>query len=187
MRMRVTKPDFWESEEISNLSHFGRLLLKAIWSYADDNGVQKDSAVGIAAECFRYDLARDPTHTLKLIEAGMDELWAAARITRYAVDGIRYIEATDWDFWQKPQKPSKPRYPKSDDPRAEIFMPDACSTDWLQSSGSVSGSVSAQDYPTRHSGDSPETLWRCLSCGGPGPLNTGTRLCLSCSRSRGEV
>ncbi len=69
MRMRVTKPDFWESEDIGNLSVFGRLLLKAVWSYVDDNGVQKDSPVGIAGECFRYDLARDPAGTIKQIES----------------------------------------------------------------------------------------------------------------------
>jgi hypothetical protein len=123
MRMRVTKPDFWESEDIGDLSHFARLLLKAVWSYVDDNGVQKDSAVGIAAECFRFDLARDPRATIATIGDGLASLWEAGFIIRYEVDGTRYIEAVDFKFWQNPKNPSKPRYPTSSDARAAIDQP----------------------------------------------------------------
>ena len=161
MRMRVVKRDFYESEAIGALSHWARELLIALWSYLDDNGVGKDDLVGIAAACFRYDLARDTEGTIELISTGMDELWIAGWIARYAIDGTRYIEAADFDFWQKPKNPSKPRYPRSGDPRAEIFQPpEACPTAWLQSSVSVSGSVSGKEDRWRLYGDSTETLRR---------------------------
>ena len=86
----------------------------------------------------------------------MDELWTAGFITRYAVAGARYLEATDWDFWQKPKNPAKPRYPKSSDPRAEVFQADADFSVWMQSSVSVSGSVSATPNPV----EPTETLRR---------------------------
>jgi hypothetical protein len=192
--MRVTKPDFWESEDIGNLSFFGRLLLKAVWSYVDDNGVQKDSAVGIAAECFRHDLARDPVSTLKVIEGGMDELHEMGFIIRYAVRDERYIEAADWDFWQKPKNPSKPRYPTSNDPHAEIavwtepvFSDESVGVSPLDAtSGSVSGSVSGKEDRRRLYGGSTETLRSCWSCGGSGPFSLKTGLCLPCSAKTGE-
>jgi hypothetical protein len=199
MRMRVIKRDFYESEAISDLSHWARELLIAVWSYVDDNGVEKDTAVSIAAECFRYDLARDPVATLKLIESGIDELWEAGWIVRYRVREARYIEAAEWDFWQKPQKPSKPRYPKSNHPEAVIdtwTAPDFSDNGVALSpmdanSGSVSGSVSAQDYPRRHSGDTPEALRSEPSrrvpegcpCGRPAPTNPETGLCYWCERA----
>ena len=129
MRMRVTKPDFWESEEICRLSVFARLLLKAVGSYVDDNGVQKDSAVGIAAECYRYDLARDAEATIRQIESGLIELWEAGFVVRYTVNGVRYLHGADWEFWQKPRMPSKPRYPTSTSPGAVItpVLPEPCS------------------------------------------------------------
>ncbi|OBH86166.1 hypothetical protein A5680_06135 [Mycobacterium sp. E2989] len=116
--MRVVKRDFYESEEIGNLTFWGRELLLAVWSYVDDNGVQKDSPVGIAGACFQFDLARDPVGTVQKIEKGIDELHEKGFVIRYQVDGIRFIEAAAFKFWQDPQKPAKPRYPKSSDPEA---------------------------------------------------------------------
>jgi hypothetical protein len=131
MRMRVTKPDFWESERIANLSKFARLLLSALWSYMDDNGVQKDSAVSIAGECFRFDLVRDVDGTLKAIAAGLDEIWAADLLIRYTVGPERYLEIVDWSFWQKPDHPSKPRYPDSRSSDAVISLPSRGSPETL--------------------------------------------------------
>jgi hypothetical protein len=120
MRMRIVKRDFWESEEIGALSPFTRFLLIALWSYVDDNGVRTDSAVSIAAECFRYDLAHDTPGTLAAIAAGLDELWRAGWITRYSVGGGSYLEISEWNYWQNPQRPSKPRYPRSTDTDALV-------------------------------------------------------------------
>lgn len=121
--MRVIKPDFYESEAVGALSMWARQLLLAVWSYVDDNGVQKDLPVGIASECFRYDLAHDAAETLKRIEEGMTELVENGWLIRYQVNGVRLIEATGWEFWQKPKNPSKPRFPTSQDPHAILDQP----------------------------------------------------------------
>jgi hypothetical protein len=123
MRMRVIKPDFWESEHVADLSLFARLLLAALWSYVDDNGVQKDNPVSLAGECFRFDLARDVHQTLAAIEAGLTELWLAGWLIRYTVGVEKYLEMADWSLWQKPDHPSKPRFPDSRSSDAVIVLP----------------------------------------------------------------
>jgi hypothetical protein len=118
--MRVIKKDFWESEEIGALSLSARLLLIALWTYVDDNGVRTDAPTSIAAEFFRVDLARDPNGTVARIKTDLDELWRAGWITRYSVGGTAYLEISQWSFWQNPQKPSKSRYPRSTHPEAQV-------------------------------------------------------------------
>src|SRR6516165_3647956 len=52
MRMRVTKPDFWKSPKLANLTGDwdAKLVLAGVWSYVEDNGVGLDSPTLIAAE-----------------------------------------------------------------------------------------------------------------------------------------
>jgi hypothetical protein len=111
MRLRVVKPDFYESETIGALSLWARHLLIGLFSYADDNGVQRDQAVSIASEVFRFDLAADPTDILRAIEQGLAELAASGELKRYQIDGARYLQITNWAEYQKPSRPSKPRFP----------------------------------------------------------------------------
>lgn len=111
MRMRVVKPDFYESETIGALSRWARQLLIGLFSYADDNGVQRDQAVSIASELFRFDLAVDPTEILLVIEEGLAELAAGGEVKRYEIDGARYLQITNWALYQNPSRPSKPRFP----------------------------------------------------------------------------
>lgn len=111
MRMRVVKPDFYESETIGALSRWARQLLIGLFSYADDNGVQRDQAVSIASELFRFDLAADPTEILLAIEEGLAELAASGELKRYRIDGAGYLQITNWALYQNPSRPSKPRFP----------------------------------------------------------------------------
>jgi hypothetical protein len=111
MRMRVVKPDFYESETVGALSRWARQLLIGLFSYADDNGVQRDQAVSIASELFRFDLATDASEILLAIEEGLAELAASGELKRYRIDGAGYLQITNWALYQNPSRPSKPRFP----------------------------------------------------------------------------
>ena len=42
MRIRSIKPEFWTSEDVTDLTYFERLLFIGLWSYADDHGRGQD-------------------------------------------------------------------------------------------------------------------------------------------------
>lgn len=111
MRMRVIKPDFYESETIGGLSRWARLLLIGLFSYVDDNGIQLDQVVSIASELFRFELATDPAEILGAIEQGLAEIAAAGELDRYQIAGDRLLQLTRWAQFQNPSRPSKPRFP----------------------------------------------------------------------------
>lgn len=67
MRIRAIKPEFWRSQDISNLDIETRLLFIGLWSYVDDNGVGQDRDALIAADLFADDMSRHPRDTLARI------------------------------------------------------------------------------------------------------------------------
>ena len=120
MRIRSIKPEFWRSEDISNLSIEDRLLFIGLWSYVDDNGVGLDRMALIAADLFADDLSRDSRETLARVSGGLQRLSEAGRIVRYTVDDRNYIAITNWHVHQRIDKPNKPRYPEPTSANAVI-------------------------------------------------------------------
>lgn len=120
MRIRSIKPEFWRSEDISNLSIEDRLLFIGLWSYVDDNGVGLDRMALIAADLFADDLSRDSRETLARVSGGLQRLSEAGRIVRYTVDDRNYIAITNWHVHQRIDKPNKPRYPEPTSENAVI-------------------------------------------------------------------
>ena len=119
MRIRSIKPEFWRSEDVARLTWHDRLLFIGLWSYVDDNGVGRDVPSIIAAELFALDDLRADsvsthggfTESSLRTHAGLDTLSRAGLITRYEVDGKRFLHIATWDKHQKINRPSPGRYP----------------------------------------------------------------------------
>lgn len=113
MRIRSTKPEFWRSETISQLDLEDRLILKALESYVDDNGVGKDSVVMIAADAFPHDLAKSSEICAK-ISGSLARFSEAGLIVRYKVAGEALVYVRQWKRLQYIDKPKAGRHPRPD-------------------------------------------------------------------------
>lgn len=120
-RIRSIKPEFWKSETIAALPIRTRLTFIGLWSYVDDNGVGIDSFKLIAAEL--YGLEDDPREARDNTRECLARLADARLITRYTLDGKRYIRITNWDEHQRIDRPNKPRYPHPGDPGTTLLDP----------------------------------------------------------------
>lgn len=110
MRIRSVKPDFWHSEEVTAVPREVRLLLIGLSSYVDDNGVGIDDYRLVAAKLFP--LEDDQNEIREYIREGLATLQRVLLITRYEVDGKRYLFVNNFDAEQRVDKPNKPRYPR---------------------------------------------------------------------------
>lgn len=113
MRIRSTKPEFWRSRTIANLDYFTRLVLKALESYVDDNGVGKDSVTIFCADAFPHDLARSPEICAK-VSGSLSRLSEAGLIARYSISQEELVYVRRWKKWQYIDKPKQGRYPRPD-------------------------------------------------------------------------
>lgn len=113
MRIRSTKPEFWRSKTIAQFDWETRLVLKALESYVDDNGVGKDSVVIFCADAFPHDLAKSPEICAK-VSRSLDRLSEAGLIVRYTVDGEDLLYIRRWKQWQYIDKPKAGRFPRPD-------------------------------------------------------------------------
>ena len=114
MRIRSTKPKFWESKTISQLDWATRLVLKGLESYVDDNGVGKDDLELIATNVFPRDTFRNPPETFARLSEAISVLAAAGLIVRYSRGGERLLYVDDWKGLQRIDKPAKGRFPRPD-------------------------------------------------------------------------
>lgn len=58
-RIRSIKPDFWTSEQITNLSRDARLLFIGMWNFCDDAGIHQASIRRLRMEVFPADSLTD--------------------------------------------------------------------------------------------------------------------------------
>lgn len=134
MRIRSIKPEFWRSDDITELEWDDRLIFIGLWSYVDDNGVGMDKLASIAADLFAGDIERDSSETFARVSRGLQNLSEAGRIVRYTVSGKQYLEVVNWEKHQRIDKPNKARYPRNDAENAVIrdtlATPSRESSDW---------------------------------------------------------
>lgn len=126
MRIRSIKPEFWRSEDISNLPLEVRLLFIGLWSYVDDNGVGIDDHRHIAADLFALD--DDPSQARAFVREGLARLTGHFLIDRYTVGGRHLIFISGWDKHQRIDKPAKPRFPRPGDATGTVTRGNADST-----------------------------------------------------------
>ncbi|MFC8182428.1 hypothetical protein ACFULT_26450 [Rhodococcus sp. NPDC057297] len=123
MRIRSIKPEFWRSDDITDLDIEDRLLFIGLWSYVDDNGVGKDKLADICADLFAADLERDPRETFARVSRGILNLTERGLLHRYSVDSRPFLEIVSWKNHQRIDKPGKARYPDSTSENAEFARP----------------------------------------------------------------
>lgn len=128
MRIRSIKPEFWRSEDITDLDWEARLVFIGLWSYVDDNGVGMDKLHAITADLFAGDLERDAPETFARVSRGLETLVHAGRITRYQVDSKRYIHITNWEKHQRIDKPNRARYPSPTSENVQLVIEFATSS-----------------------------------------------------------
>ena len=101
-RIRTIKPEFWASEQVTNLSRDTRLLFIGIWNFSDDSGIHSRSPKRLKGEVFPHDedISTDD------IERSLKELVVQSLIVDYEVNGEKFIRVTGWGKHQKIDKPT---------------------------------------------------------------------------------
>jgi hypothetical protein len=78
-----------------------------LWTHCDDDGRAIDNPRLIKAAL--YPLNDEQTH--QTIDTELDQLQERGLITRYEVDGFRFLAVVKWHQYQKPQKKVESKYP----------------------------------------------------------------------------
>ena len=86
-----------------------RLVYIGLWSYVDDNGVGRDIERLITTDLFALD--DDLTEASVRVHGALKHLNTHGQITRYSVDGRRFLHITAWNRHQKINRPTASRYP----------------------------------------------------------------------------
>lgn len=105
-RIRTIKPEFTESETIGRLSRDARLLFVQLWTFVDDSGRARAASRMLASRLYPYD-----DDAAGLIDGWLDELEREGCITRYEVNGSRYLQVSKWADHQKIDRPTVSKFP----------------------------------------------------------------------------
>lgn len=114
-RIRSLKPSFFKSEDLAALSFAHRLCYEGLWCWADRDGRLEDRPRRLKAEIFPYD------------DLDMDALLAGLAksgfITRYEVNGRRYIAIPTFAEHQIPKRDERESVIPSPDSEAATVPP----------------------------------------------------------------
>ena len=114
MRIRSTKPEFWKSRRIAAVDWDARLVLKALESYVDDNGVGKDDLELIVTELFSRDLVREGSRILARVSEAISRLHEAGLVWRYRDESTDLLYISFWESIQRVDKPQPGRFRRPD-------------------------------------------------------------------------
>jgi hypothetical protein len=118
-RIRTLKPEWLEDELLAAASDEARVLSVALILMADDYGRGRANIATIAAEAWRFAMAReDGAHAAEVLaraSRAFRELLAMRFVVAYEVDRQRYFAIRNWDKHQKVDRPSKARIPAPPD------------------------------------------------------------------------
>jgi hypothetical protein len=104
-RARNIKPSFFTNEILGQLDPIIGMTFVGLWCLADRDGRLEDRPLRIKAELFPYRESLDVNGYLTVLERH-------GFLTRYEVDGVRYIEITNFVKHQNPHHTEKPKgYP----------------------------------------------------------------------------
>lgn len=101
-RIRTIKPEFWDDENLANISRDARLFFISMWSHADDAGLCKGNAAYLRSKAFPYDVDMSIDKIKELIE----ELMRINSIIKFDLEGEQYIFIRTFSTHQKIDKPS---------------------------------------------------------------------------------
>lgn len=129
-RIRNIKPDFFMSDDVSELDYRTRLTWIGLWTHADDHGRLKDNPRAIKGAVWSL----DDSVAVREVEADLGMLARRGRIVRYQADGQRYLAIVNWHRHQRPNRPSPSKIPA---PTVPIGVPEPeqdghCAACWGQ-------------------------------------------------------
>ena len=124
MRIRSIRPEFYDSESMGNVSWDARFVFECLWSYVQDNGVNRDNARMIRGTCMPY----DGDEVIPRIETALDELEDAGCIVRYEWRGKHLLWLPNFLTYQKITNPSVCLFPTPEDADVREVSPDTRET-----------------------------------------------------------
>lgn len=119
-RIRTTKPEFFTSEQVMNLSIFARFAFLGMWNFCDDGGNHPASPKTLKAEVFPSD---DVTSTD--VQGYVDEMLDQGLLAVYEAAGKQFWHVTGWHH-QRIDKPTIKHPPFSENstpPRRRVEEP----------------------------------------------------------------
>jgi hypothetical protein len=99
-RRRFIHPDFFIDEYLVTLPPFTRLLFAGLWCLSDREGRLPDKPVKIKMQLFPADQVD--------VDAALDALAAGGLVTRYVVDGEKFIQVNRFGKHQHPHPKEAP-------------------------------------------------------------------------------
>lgn len=124
MRIRSIRPEFYDSESMGNVSWDARFVFECLWSYVQDNGVNRDNARMIRGTCMPY----DGDEVIPRIETALDELEDAGCIVRYEWRGKHLLWLPNFLTYQKITNPSVCLFPTPDEADVREVSPNTRET-----------------------------------------------------------
>lgn len=124
MRIRSIRPEFYDSESMGNVSWDARFVFECLWSYVQDNGVNRDNARMIRGTCMPY----DGDEVIPRIETALDELEDAGCIVRYEWRGKHLLWLPNFLTYQKITNPSVCLFPTPEEADVREVSPDTRET-----------------------------------------------------------
>lgn len=95
-RARLLKPEFFVHEELGLLEPLARLLFAGLWTLADREGRLEDRPARIKIQVLPWDNCD--------VDGLLGKLYSVGSITRYEVEGKRFIEIPSFLTYQKPHQ-----------------------------------------------------------------------------------
>lgn len=105
-RIRYIKPDFFTDEDLGQLSPLTRIAFEGLWCYADKEGRLKDRPQKLKIEILPYDDCNFD-EILNILAKPKPINNHSCFITRYEVNGEKYIQINKFKDHQKPHHTEK--------------------------------------------------------------------------------
>jgi hypothetical protein len=113
-RRRMIDPNFWDSEDVSRLSMFARLMFIGMVSNADDSGRGRANTNYLKSVIFPYDDIR-----VAEVDKALSEISHNTSVVVYEVARSKYYAFTNWERWQKVDHPTQSVIPPPPDKAPE--------------------------------------------------------------------
>jgi hypothetical protein len=114
-RIRSIKPEYWTDEKAVEMSPLARLLFIGLWNFADDEGRMVYSPKRIKMQIL-------PAESSDISEL-LGEIRGKSLVEVYEVDGIEYLQITNFKKHQKIDKRTASKLPSPPNPSESPRIP----------------------------------------------------------------
>lgn len=150
-RQRMVKPDFFDSESLSECSPISRLAFIGLWVISDDYGNQKAQTKRMKRSIFPY----DDDITEDDFKAILCELEKVGCIRGYEIEEERFINIPNFSTYQTIRKPSATNIPA---PPKKYSTSTSLVRHWYGTSADMVASEGGSTALVRHQYDTSTSL-----------------------------